>query len=96
MANCILGVLLAVLSLLLLNVGGLKALQSMTLITALPFSIIVIMFIVSLMKGLSIDQKYYDRNFSESTVPWSGEFWKERLKILFLLKIILQLTILFR
>ncbi|WP_262908393.1 BCCT family transporter [Chryseobacterium indologenes] len=74
------GVLLAVLSLLLLNVGGLKALQSMTLITALPFSIIVIMFIVSLMKGLSIDQKYYDRNFSESTVPWSGEFWKERLK----------------
>jgi choline/glycine/proline betaine transport protein len=32
------------------------------------------------MKGLVIDQKYYDRNFSESTVPWSGEFWKERLK----------------
>ncbi len=74
------GVLLAVLSLLLLNVGGLKALQSMTLITALPFSIVVILFIVSLMKGLVIDQKYYDRNFSESTVPWSGEFWKERLK----------------
>ncbi|WP_262483471.1 BCCT family transporter [Chryseobacterium sp. P1-3] len=74
------GALLAVLSLLLLNVGGLKALQSMTLITALPFSVIVILFIVSLMKGLSIDQKYYDRNFSASTVPWSGEFWKERLK----------------
>lgn len=31
------GVLLAVLALLLLNAGGLKALQSMTLITALPF-----------------------------------------------------------
>ena len=74
------GVLLAVLSLMLLNVGGLKALQSMTLITALPFSIIIILFIVSLMKGLVIDQKYYDRNFSASTVPWSGEFWKERLK----------------
>src|SRR5690606_29953757 len=32
------GVLLAVLALLLLNAGGLEALQSMTLITALPFS----------------------------------------------------------
>ncbi|MFP7658310.1 BCCT family transporter [Chryseobacterium proteolyticum] len=74
------GLLLAVLSLLLLNVGGLKALQSMTLITALPFSIIVLLFIVSLMKALIIDQKYYDRNFSASAVPWSGEFWKERLK----------------
>ncbi len=74
------GILLAVLSLLLLNAGGLKALQSMTLITALPFSIIVLLFMVSLMKGLIIDQKYYDRNFSASTVPWSGEFWKERLK----------------
>ena len=74
------GVLLAVLSLLLLNVGGLKALQSMTLITALPFSIIVLLFIVSLMKALIIDQKYYDRNFSASAIPWSGEFWKERLK----------------
>lgn len=74
------GLLLAVLSLLLLNVGGLKALQSMTLITALPFSIIVLLFIVSLMKALIIDQKYYDRNFSASAIPWSGEFWKERLK----------------
>lgn len=74
------GILLAVLSLLLLNAGGLKALQSMTLITALPFSIIVLLFIVSLMKALIIDQKYYDRDFSASAIPWSGEFWKERLK----------------
>ncbi|WP_035758617.1 BCCT family transporter [Flavobacterium tegetincola] len=74
------GTLLAVLSLLLLNAGGLKALQSMTLITALPFAIIMILFIVSLLKGLSIDQSYYDRNFSKTTVPWSGRLWKDRLK----------------
>jgi choline/glycine/proline betaine transport protein len=74
------GGLLAVLALLLLNAGGLKALQSMTLITALPFSIIMILFMVSLVKGLSIDQSYYDRNFSKVTVPWSGRLWKERLK----------------
>ena len=74
------GTLLAGLSLLLLNAGGLKALQSMTLITALPFSIILILFIVSLVKALTIDQAYYDRTFSKATVPWSGRLWKERLK----------------
>jgi len=74
------GVLLASLSLLLLNAGGLNALQSMTLITALPFSIIMLLFIVSLMKALTIDGEYYERDFTESTVPWSGEYWKDRLK----------------
>ncbi len=74
------GVLLATLALLLLNAGGLKALQSMTLITALPFSIIMVLFMVSLIKGLTIDQSYYDRSFSKATVPWSGRLWKDRLK----------------
>ena len=74
------GALLAILSLLLLNAGGLKALQSMTLITALPFSVIMILFIVSLVKALSIDLSYYERSFSTTTVPWSGMLWKERLK----------------
>ncbi|WP_031427627.1 BCCT family transporter [Flavimarina sp. Hel_I_48] len=74
------GSLLAILSLLLLNAGGLKALQSMTLITALPFSVIMILFTVSLIKALSIDQSYYDRNFSKTTIPWSGRLWKDRLR----------------
>lgn len=74
------GILLAVLALMLLNAGGLTALQSMTLITALPFSIIMLLFIVSLIKALSIDRSYYERDFSATTIPWSGEFWKERLK----------------
>ena len=72
--------LLAVLALFLLNAGGLEALQSMTLITALPFSLIILMMIVCLVKALSIDKKYYEQEFSVSTVPWSGKFWKERLK----------------
>lgn len=75
----LLGSALAILALLLLNVGGLQALQTMTLITALPFSIIVLLFIVSLMKALVIDKNYYAEELSASTVPWSGEFWKERL-----------------
>jgi len=74
------GILLAVMALFLLNAGGLTALQSMTLVTALPFSVIVLLFIVSLVKALTIDRNYYERDFSVSTVPWSGKFWKERLK----------------
>ncbi|MDH7913998.1 BCCT family transporter [Winogradskyella sp. SYSU M77433] len=73
------GILLACLALMLLNAGGLNALQSMTLITALPFSIIMLLFIVSLVKALSIDKNYYERDFSLTTVPWSGQSWKERL-----------------
>ncbi|WP_207420161.1 BCCT family transporter [Desertivirga brevis] len=74
------GVLLAVLALMLLNAGGLQALQTMTLITALPFSLIMLLFTVALMKGLVIDYKYYQRGFSVSTVPWSGDLWRQRLK----------------
>jgi len=29
---------------------------------------------------LTIDRSYYERDFSVSTVPWSGEFWKDRLQ----------------
>lgn len=76
------GILLATLALMLLNAGGLEALQTMTLITALPFAVIMILFVVSLMKALVIDYRYYEKGLSVSTVPWSGEFWKERLKII--------------
>jgi len=74
------GILLATLALMLLNAGGLEALQTMTLITALPFAVIMILFAVSLMKALVIDYRYYEKDLSVSTVPWSGEFWKDRLK----------------
>ncbi len=74
------GVLLALLALMLLNAGGLQSLQIMTLITALPFAVIMVLFTVSLMKALVIDQNYYDSKFSVTTIPWSGESWKERLQ----------------
>lgn len=74
------GVLLAVLSLMLLNAGGLQALQTMTLITALPFAVIMVFFAISLMKALVIDYKYYEKGISVTTIPWSGKFWRERLK----------------
>jgi choline/glycine/proline betaine transport protein len=74
------GALLALLALVLLNAGGLQSLQTMTLITALPFSVIMLLFCYSLVKGLIIDDYYYNRQFSPSTHSWSGDLWKERLK----------------
>ncbi len=74
------GAMLAIVSLVLLNAGGLQSLQTMTLITALPFAIIMLLFCYSLIKGLLIDSEYYDRPLSHSTHSWSGAFWKERLE----------------
>ncbi|MBG6233618.1 choline/glycine/proline betaine transport protein [Pedobacter sp. CAN_A7] len=74
------GVLLSILALVLLNAGGLQALQTLTLITALPFSIIMCLFCYSLIKGLVLDHNYYARGYSPAANNWSGEFWKERLQ----------------
>ena len=73
------GVLIGLLSLLLLNAGGVQSLQTMTLITALPFSIIMCMFCYSLIVGLRIDHAYYAKGYSPAASNWSGEFWKARL-----------------
>jgi choline/glycine/proline betaine transport protein len=74
------GVLLALVALVLLNAGGLQSLQTMTLITALPFSIIMLLFCYSLVRGLIVDNHYYTKDFSVAASNWSGEFWKERLQ----------------
>src|SRR5690606_20526331 len=46
------GGMLALLALVLLNAGGLQSLQTMTLITALPFAIIMLFFCYNLVQGL--------------------------------------------
>jgi choline/glycine/proline betaine transport protein len=74
------GALLALVALVLLNAGGLQSLQTMTLITALPFSVIMLLFCYSLMKGLVVDNHYYTKGFSVAASNWSGELWKERLQ----------------
>lgn len=74
------GMLLALLALVLLNAGGLQSLQTMTLITALPFSVLMILFCYCLVRALSVDSHYYTKEFSPATSYWSGELWKERLQ----------------
>ncbi|GAB3277520.1 BCCT family transporter [Larkinella harenae] len=80
------GVLLATLALVLLNAGGLQSLQTMTLITALPFSVIMLLFCYSLIQGLIVDHHYHSRGFSPATSNWSGERWQERLERIVSLK----------
>lgn len=74
------GTLLALLSIGLLYSGGLQALQTMTVITALPFAVIMILMVFCLLRGLTIDNAYFSRKLSESTVYWDGSHWQDRLK----------------
>lgn len=73
------GVLMSVVAILLMRVGGLAALQTMTLITALPFAILMLIMCFSLWKGLSADKKYFDAKVTPTSVYWTGDKWKERL-----------------
>lgn len=73
------GALLGILSLTLLKLGGLGALQTMTLISALPFAVIMLIFCYNLLKALSVDDQYYSTKFSHATTGWSGDRWRELL-----------------
>lgn len=74
------GVSLGLVALSLLSLGGLESLQTTTLIVALPFSLIMLLFCYNLMSALYIDKRYNTTGFSHSTHHWSGKYWKERLQ----------------
>ncbi|MBE2897273.1 BCCT family transporter [Pasteurellaceae bacterium HPA106] len=73
------GVIMIVLAIALLNSGGLGAVQTMTLVVALPFAVITVVMCISLLKGLRVDQNYFNTRLDQSTVFWSGHKWKKRL-----------------
>lgn len=74
------GSMLAVLAIGLLYSGGLEALQTMTVIMALPFSLIMVVMAFCLLRGLWVDDSYFSRNLSKSTAYWDGKHWQARLK----------------
>lgn len=73
------GVLMSALAIALMYSGGLGVLQTMTLITALPFSILMIFMAFSLWKALEADKKYFTANVTPTSIFWTGQRWKERL-----------------
>lgn len=73
------GVIMIILSIGLLNSGGLGAVQAMTLVVALPFAVITVLMCFSLLQGLRVDKNYFNTRLNQSTVFWSGNKWKKRL-----------------
>ncbi|MGM5631772.1 BCCT family transporter [Apibacter raozihei] len=78
--NIFWGILLIVLSLAMLRSGGLKSLQTMTLITALPFGLIMLLLCFCLWKALQVDVKFHQSDFSYGSFAWNGSNWKNRLE----------------
>lgn len=74
------GILMSAIAIALLNSGGMNVLQTMTLITALPFAFLMILMAFSLWKALEADQKYFNTVVTPTSSYWTGERWKERLQ----------------
>ncbi|PJO79305.1 BCCT family transporter [Neisseria brasiliensis] len=74
------GILMSAIAIALLNSGGMSVLQTMTLITALPFAFLMILMAFSLWKALEADQKYFKAAVTPTSSYWTGERWRERLQ----------------
>lgn len=77
--NIFWGVVLIILYLTLLRAGGLASLQTMTLISALPFGLSMLLLCFSLWKALQIDHLFHNTKLPYSSIAWDGSRWKERL-----------------
>ena len=64
---------------LLLNAGALHALQSMTLIAALPFCFIMLLLCAGLWRGMAVDRLHFARGLTSSSQAWNGQQWQRRL-----------------
>jgi len=74
------GILLIIFSLTLLHSGGLGALQTLTLIAAFPFSIIMLLMCYCLWRAMYVDVIFHEYDFAHGSSSWNGTYWKNRLK----------------
>jgi len=77
--NAFWGLLLAFISMSLLYAGGIQSLQTMTLISALPFGIIMLVLCFCLIKALNTDNKFREAKIPYGSRNWNGERWREKL-----------------
>lgn len=73
------GSLMTIISIILVDLGGLDILQTITLIVALPFTFLMMLMCASLWKGLLNDKKYFSAKVTPTSIFWTGEKWRERL-----------------
>ncbi|MEO6031126.1 MAG: BCCT family transporter [Burkholderiaceae bacterium] len=64
----------------LLLVGGLKALQAMTLVAALPVALIMLVLCFGLWRGLLADRAHSMQDLAPATNFCSGQHWRRRLE----------------
>ena len=64
----------------LMLAGGLKALQAMTLVAALPVALTMLVLCYGLWRGLVADQAHSTQELAPATNFWSGQHWRRRLE----------------
>lgn len=77
--NILWGVLMAGIAISLLSVGGLSTLQSVTLVAALPFAVVILLLIFCLCRAMLSDHAYHEAGYAYGSNNWDGKQWKERL-----------------
>jgi len=73
---------LGVTAIALLLAGGLKALQALTLIAALPVAAIMAVLCVGLWRGMKADLRNATQDWAPATSFWNGQHWRKRLELI--------------
>lgn len=73
-------VVLGVTAAVLLVAGGLKALQALTLVAALPVAAILLALCFGLWRGMRADVAHSAQDLAPATDYWSGQHWRRRLE----------------
>jgi len=73
---------LGVTAITLMLAGGLKALQALTLIAALPVAAIMAVLCVGLWRGMQADLRNATQDWAPATSFWNGQHWRKRLELI--------------
>ena len=73
-------VVLGLTAIVLLLAGGLKALQAITLVAALPVALIMLALCYGLWAGLVADRAHASQDLAPATSFWNGQHWRKRLE----------------
>lgn len=73
---------LGVTAVVLMLAGGLKALQAVTLVAALPMAAIMVALCVGLWRGMKADHAHASQDLSPATNFWHGQHWRKRLELI--------------
>lgn len=73
---------LGVTAIVLMLAGGLKALQAMTMVAALPVAAIMAALCVGLWRGMRADLTHATQDWAPATSFWNGQHWRKRLELI--------------